>query len=43
MTYPTDNSRHPWWKRVGAVAFVVLAGYGAGHIAAKLTQYAGTL
>ena len=43
MTATTDNTRHPLWKRVGATAFVVLAGYGAGNIAAKLVQFTGSL
>lgn len=36
MTAMIDNSHHPLWKQAGATAFVVLAGSGAGNIAAKL-------
>lgn len=42
MTDTLTKPRHPMWKRIAATAFVVLAGYGAGNIAAKLAMFAGS-
>ena len=43
MTEVTNDLRHPLCKRVGALAFVVLAGYGAGNIAAKAASWTGVI
>ncbi|MEL7700190.1 MULTISPECIES: hypothetical protein [Citromicrobium] len=40
MTDTQITLRHPLWKRIAATAFIVLAGYGAGNIAAKIAMFA---
>ncbi|WP_255351718.1 hypothetical protein ABC955_10900 [Citromicrobium bathyomarinum] len=42
MTDIQTKLRQPLWKRIAAGAFVVLAGYGAGNIAAKIVMFAGS-
>ncbi|WP_264182990.1 hypothetical protein [Alteriqipengyuania lutimaris] len=42
MTDTQTKLWHPLWKRIAATAFVVLAGYGAGNIAAKIVMFAGS-
>jgi|TARA_R100000049_G_C1954986_1_gene107636 hypothetical protein len=39
MTDIQTKTQHPLWKRVAATAFVVLAGYGAGNILAKIAIF----
>lgn len=36
MTLEFNNTKQPLWKLVLATAFVGLAGYGLGNIAAKI-------
>lgn len=42
MTNTLSPTRQPLWKRIAAGAFVVLAGYGAGNIAAKIVMFSGS-
>ncbi|MEL7737342.1 hypothetical protein AAG614_03070 [Citromicrobium bathyomarinum] len=41
MTDTWNKTDRPLWKRSRATVSVVLAGYGAGHIAAKPRQFTG--
>jgi len=42
MTDIQTKLRQPLWKRIAVTAFVALAGYGAGNIAAKIAMFAGS-